>query len=108
MQQTPNETGAAPRDPALALLKWLVVALTAVMLVCGLVLMALFVTRFPAPAQVPLPETVVLPDGGTATAFTRGPDWIAVVVDGREIVILDVATGALRQRVRIIGESPGF
>jgi len=42
-----------------------------------------------------------LPDGTVATAFTRGPDWYAVVTGNDEILIFDAATGQLRQSVEI-------
>jgi hypothetical protein len=42
-----------------------------------------------------------LPDGATATAFTQGSDWYAIVTDTNQILIYDRLTGALRQTVVI-------
>ncbi len=66
------------RDPALVALKWLVVALTATMTAGIVALVLLFWARLPAPLP-PLPEAIALPEGETATAFTRGRGFLAVV-----------------------------
>ncbi|WP_417267285.1 DUF6476 family protein [Celeribacter baekdonensis] len=97
-----------PKDMAgLTLLRRLVTGLLVVM-ICGfLVLIGLLVTRFPdmnAPStpaiSFDLPETITLPKGATATAFTRGDDWVAIVTDDA-IMIYDAETGALRQTVML-------
>lgn len=86
--------------PSLRLLRGMVFVLTGVMILGFIVLVALFVTRFNASA-VPLPDSITLPDGTTATAFTQGTDWYAVVTDGDDILIYDRATGALRQQIAL-------
>ena len=48
-----------------------------------------------------VPDSIPLPDGTRVTAFTRGPDWFAVVTGDNRILILDAATGALRQSITI-------
>ena len=48
-----------------------------------------------------LPDEIVLPPGVTATAFTRGADWHAVVTENDEILIFDVNTGRLKQRIQL-------
>lgn len=75
--------------------------LTGTMMAGLLVLIYLFVTRFPDPSRIPLPESVTLPSGTEAVAFTRGPGWYAVVTAEGEILILDPGSGAVRQTVRI-------
>jgi hypothetical protein len=87
----------------LIFLRRLVTVLTAVMILGVVTVVALLVIRLqaPAPAAPPLPEAIALPDGATATAFTQGRDWYAVVTDDDQILIFDRATGALRQRVSI-------
>ncbi len=75
--------------------------LTATIIIGLIVLIVLFVTRFPDPSRIPLPETLQLPDGTQASAFTRGPGWFAVVTRDDEILILDAETGVLRQRIVI-------
>lgn len=85
----------------LALLRWLVIVLTATMIAGLIVLIGLFVTRFPAPAAPGLPDRIALPPGEAATAVTFGPGWYAVVTESGAILIYDRTTGALRQRVEI-------
>lgn len=86
--------------PSLKLLRAMVFALLAVMIVGFIVLVSVFVTRFGA-APPPLPETVALPEGETARAVTLGSDWIGVVTESDAILIFDRASGALRQRIEI-------
>ena len=95
MDDTPG-----PRDGALILLKWLVIALTATMLVGMVVLVTLFITRFPEPAA-PFPEAINLPEGIRASAVTRGDGWTAVVTEDQRILIYDADSGALRQTVEL-------
>ena len=52
-------------------------------------------------ARPPLPETITLPDGISASAVTFGRDWYAVVSQDDRILIFDRATGTLRQEVAI-------
>ncbi len=80
-------------------------------MILGLItLIALLVIRLPggrAPKPAPaLPATVTLPAGTRAEAVTFGPGWIAVVTDRQEILILDAASGALRQRIAILPATP--
>lgn len=104
------ETAPAPDGlpPSLRFLKFLVIVLTLTMIVGVIAIVAVIVTRMPKAIQgLPrMPDAVVLPDGTRATAFTQGPDWYAVVVDGDAILIFDRATGALRQRVAIEAAKP--
>lgn len=95
MDETPG-----PRDGALTLLKWLVIALTATMLVGMVVLVTLFITRFPQPAA-PFPEAIDLPEGAEASAVTSGQGWIAVVTADQRILIYDAESGTLRQTVEL-------
>ncbi len=106
MGDTSHEQGhpTPEADRALRVLRRLVTVLTATMIVGLLVLIALFVTRFPRTgAAVALPPTLVLPGGGTATAYTQGDGWFAVVADGARIHVYDATSGALRQSVEILG-----
>ena len=85
-------------------LRRLVTVLSATMIIGFIVLIALFVTRFsgaqPANLQE-VPASITLPNGMTATAFTQGSDWIAVVTAEDRILIYDRANGALRQTIVI-------
>lgn len=69
-----------------------------------LTIVALFVMRFSEMGRVELPDTVALPDGTRAAAFTQGDDWFAVVTDDQEILIYSRVTGNLRQRIAIMPE----
>lgn len=91
-----------PPEPAnLRFLRILVTVLTAVMIGGLITIVALLVIRFSGEAPV-VPETVTLPEGVEAEAFTMGGDWYAVVTPGgAEILIFDRASGALRRRVPV-------
>lgn len=81
-------------------LQWLVIALTATMIAGIVVVVAVVVQRMPRPEPYPaLPEGLTLPEGAVAEAVTFGRGFIAVVTRDGRILILDRATGALRQTV---------
>jgi len=82
-------------------LKWLVTILTVTMIGGVLTVVGLLVMQFGAMRDIPLPDSVVLPNGAEAVAFTQGSDWFAVVTEGDEILIYSRGTGALRQRIEI-------
>ncbi len=92
-----------PVSPAtLKFLARLVTVLTATMIVGVLVIVGLLVTRFWGSDTLvlpPLPDSITLPEGARATAFTQGPEWSAVVTDDNLILIFDRATGEIRQSV---------
>ncbi len=79
------------------------IALTLTMIVGVIVVVAVIVTRMPTALRgLPkLPDSIALPDGTRATAFTQGPDWYAVVTADDRILIFDRASGSLRQTVVI-------
>ena len=74
--------------------------LTVVMILGFLVLIGAIVIRLRADPPA-LPDTITLPDGATATAFTQGPHWYAVVTVDDRILIFDRATGEMFQTVTI-------
>ena len=85
-------------------LKWLrnlVFVLTVVMIGGLITLVTVFVTRFPKTNEITLPDTITLPEGTSAVAFTQGEGWYAVVTSANEIMIFDRLSGALRQTVTI-------
>ncbi len=99
MDDTPLDPG---QQRMLRFLRILVTALTGTMLAGLIVLIWLFVTRFPEPVPVlDLPDAIALPTGVRATAITRGADWIAVVTADDEILIFDADGRTLRQRIAI-------
>ncbi len=84
-------------------LKWLVSALAITMIVGLIVLIALFVKRFPQ-APVAFPARIALPEGAQAGAITRGPGWLLVVTtDGRALVYSPDGQH-LRQEIELAGE----
>lgn len=64
------------------------------------VVVALLVTRFYGDGPE-MPESITLPDGSEATAFTKGDGWYAVVTADNQILIFDALTGQLKQTVAI-------
>jgi hypothetical protein len=96
--ETSSDNGSLP--PQLIFLKRLVTALGVVMIAGFLVLIAALVIRLNAD-PLPLPDRITLPEGVTATAFTQGTDWFAVVTSDNRILIYDRTTSALRQEVAI-------
>lgn len=93
------------RDAGLIVLKWLVVTLTATMILGIVAMVWLFATRLPRPLP-PLPEAITLPDGETATAFTRGRGFVAVVTAGDEILVYDPSGTELRRRIPLDPQTP--
>ena len=81
-------------------LRLLVTILTGTMIAGLLVIIFLFVTRLGTQPPA-LPDTIVLPDGATPTAFTQGSDWYAVVTEDDRILIYDRDGGTLRQVIEI-------
>lgn len=89
-----------PEPPGLRFLRLLVTVLTGVMIAGIVGILALIWARYNN-TRAPLPEAIVLPDGQTATAYTQGPDWYAVVTASDQILIFDRATSKLRQTIQI-------
>ena len=83
------------------------ILLTLTMIVGVITIVWVIVTRMPQAMQraPALPDSITLPDGTHATAFTQGTDWFAVVTAQDQILIFDRATGALRQTVTLQGGS---
>lgn len=67
-----------------------------------LAIVALLVIRFTQePQTIALPDEILLPDGATAYAFTRGPDWYAVVTSENLILIYDAQTNTLMKKISL-------
>ena len=91
----------APEPANLRFLRRLVTVLTAVMIGGLVLIVALLVIRFSTQRQV-VPDTISLPGGITAEAFTMTPDWYAVVTDqGRRILIFNRADGKMIQTIDV-------
>lgn len=76
-------------------------ALTATMILGVLAIVVLLVIRLQAPAPPYVPDAIMLPEGVTATAYTQGTGWIAIVTSEGEILIYDPDGHTLRQRIRV-------
>ncbi|WP_238367347.1 DUF6476 family protein [Mesobacterium pallidum] len=100
MGDTPEDT-AFEEPGSLRFLRRLVTALTLVMIVGLVTVITLLVTRLTSePDPMVLPASIALPEGATAAAFTRGPDWLAVVTGDGRILIYGL-DGALWQEVEL-------
>lgn len=64
------------------------------------VVVGLLVTRFYGDGPA-MPESITLPDGAEATAFTKGDGWYAVVTADNTILIFDAVTGQLKQTIEV-------
>ncbi len=98
-----EETPIAETDArTLRFLKALVTILTATMILGlgAIVVMLMIRLQTPDPAT-PLPEAITLPSGATATAFTQGRTWYAVVTADNRILIFSRESGALIQEIAI-------
>ncbi len=72
------------------------------MIIGLLAIVAMLVIRFTAePAPPGLPDSIALPEGTSAIAFTRGPGWYAVVTGDNRILIFDAGSGTLRQTIAL-------
>ena len=77
-------------------------ALSATMILGVLAIVILLVIRLQAPSGPFVPDAIVLPDGVTATAYTQGTGWIAIVTSQDEILIYDPDGHALLRRIPIV------
>ncbi|MEC7763858.1 MAG: DUF6476 family protein [Pseudomonadota bacterium] len=82
-------------------LKWLVTTLTVTMIVGLVVLIAVIVMRLNETPGQSFPDQIALPEGTTASAITRGSDWIAVVTSDDRILIFDLTGQTLRQEITV-------
>lgn len=95
-----EETPAAELPAELKFLRLLVTGLTGTMIVGLLVLIAVIVIRF-NDKSLEFPETLVLPDGVTAEAYTQTKRWQAVVTEDDRVLIYSRATGELSQVIEL-------
>lgn len=102
MQEAPISEEQAP---VVRYLKVLVTSLTVTMIAGFLVLVAVVVMRFRADTTTAFPTELSLPAGATASAVTRGKDWIGVVTADGRILIYDLDGKTLRQEITITPQS---
>lgn len=85
--------------PELRFLKTLVTALSLVMGLGMVAIVALLWMRLGQPVLPELPENITLPEGAGADAVTFARDWIVVVTDTGEVLLYD-RNGVLRDQVQ--------
>ena len=85
--------------PELRFLKTLVTALSLVMGLGMVAIVALLWMRLGQPVLPELPENITLPEGTDADAVTFARDWIVVVTDTGEVLLYD-RNGVLRDQVQ--------
>jgi hypothetical protein len=89
----------------LRLLKWLVMVLTATMIVGVITVVGLLVTRMPqVRAPLSLPSELTLPEGVKAQSVTMGEDWIGVVTSDNRLLIFN-RDGSMRQEIKVLPAS---
>lgn len=98
MSDNPEEF---PEPANLRFLRRLVTALTLTMIFGLVAIFTVIVMRFSTDNSIDYPASITLPDGKSATAFTQGPDWLAIVTDDSEILIYDKTGETLRQTIKI-------
>ncbi|WP_323041921.1 DUF6476 family protein [Gemmobacter sp.] len=101
MAHTPDDGTGSALPASVRLLQWLVIGLTASMILGVITVVVVVVTRFPARPTPPVPETLALPQGATALSVSQGADWIGITTTDDRILIYDRATGNLRQTVTL-------
>lgn len=101
MAHSPDDDPAPPLPAVVRVLQWLVIGLTASMMLGVIAVVTVVVTRFPKPATPPLPEALVLPPGAVPLSVAQGRDWVGITTTDDRILIYDRLTGALRQTVTL-------
>ena len=95
----PSEYSAEPAN--LRLLRRLVTTLLAVMIIGFLTLIFMFVMRFSDNNQTFQISDITLPIGVSATAYTQGDNWYAIVDKKNKILIFNKSDNTLRQTIKI-------
>jgi hypothetical protein len=95
----PSEYSAEPAN--LRLLRRLVTTLLAVMIIGFLTLIFMFVMRFSDNNQTFQISDITLPIGVSATAYTQGDNWYAIVDEKSKILIFNKSDNTLRQTIKI-------
>ena len=95
----PSEYSAEPAN--LKLLRRLVTTLLAVMIIGFLTLIFMFVMRFSENNQRFQISDITLPIGVSATAYTQGDNWYAIVDEKSKILIFNKSDNTLRQTIKI-------
>ena len=100
MNDAPQPSDAPIDDRTLKFLRRLVTVLTGTMIVGLLLIFGLLVIRF-RDMGPQLPQSITLPSGATAEAFTQGKTWYAVVTEDGRILIYNRSSGNLTQEITL-------
>jgi hypothetical protein len=92
-----------PEPANLRFLRRLITGLTATMIIGLLAIFTLIVITFSRTTGTQALTDIALPAGVTATAYTRGSNWYAVVTDDSQILIYNMDQ-TLRQTIQIANE----
>ena len=95
----PSEFSVEPTN--LKLLRRLVTTLLAVMIIGFITLIFMFVMRFSNNNQTFQVNDITLPIGVSATAYTQGDNWYAIVDNTNKILIFNKSDNTLRQTIII-------
>jgi hypothetical protein len=95
----PSEFSVEPTN--LKILRRLVTTLLTVMIIGFITLIFMFVMRFQSNNQTFKLNDITLPIGTSATAYTQGDDWYAIVDDANKILIFNKVDNTLRQTINI-------
>ncbi len=101
MAHSPDDDPGPPLPAVVRVLQWLVIGLTASMMLGVIAVVTVVVTRFPKPPTPPTAEALALPSGAEPLSIAQGSDWVGIVTTDDRILVYDRATGALRQTVTL-------
>lgn len=89
-----------PEPANLKFLRLLVTVLTGTMIAGLILIITLLVIRLSASGPS-LPDSITLPNGSEAAAFTVGDGWYAVVTKDNQILIYDAGNNNLRKTISL-------
>lgn len=104
MTHSPQDDAPVQLPRSIRLLQWLVIGLTASLILGVLTMVVVIVIRFAGPPASPPPinaENLELPAGMAPLSVTLGSDWLGVVTTDDHILIYDRQSGKLRQTLTV-------
>lgn len=101
MQDSPE---VLPEPANLRFLRRLVTGLTATMIIGLVAIFVLIVMTFSRASNIQTLTDIKLPAGVTATSYTKGSDWYAIVTTDDQILIYNADDQTLRQTIKIDNE----
>jgi hypothetical protein len=101
MQDSPE---ILPEPANLRFLRRLVTALTFTMIIGLVAIFTIIVMQFSKTIDVSGISSIELPEGVTASTYTKGSDWYAIVTTTDQILIYNTSDQSLRQTIQIANE----